>query len=137
MWKAIATGLAGASTVTLLNETIRQVDEEAPRLDLLGMRALAEVASPDNLRTKAFMGDIASNTAYYAIVAAGPPDKALACGAALGLAAGVGAVYLPGRMGLGDDVTNRDSKRRLLSVAYYGLAGLFAGWTFQCLARRE
>lgn len=136
MWKALASGLAGACAVTLMNETIRQFDEEAPRLDLLGMRALAEVVSPDNLRTKALVGDIASNTLYYSMIAAAPAEQAPMCGATLGLGAGLGAVLLPGPIGLGDDATNRSTKTRVLSVAYYTTAGLLAGMVFRSLARR-
>jgi hypothetical protein len=136
MLNAIASGLAGACAVTLMNETIRQVDEEAPRLDLLGMRALAEVVSPDNLRAKAMVGDIASNTLYYSMVAASPADQAPVCGATLGLGAGIGAVMLPGPFGLGDDATNSSIKRRVLSVIYYTTAGLLAGMVYRSLANR-
>ena len=136
MWKAFASGLAGACAVTLMNETIRKFDEEAPRLDLLGMRALAHVVSPDNLRTKAMVGDITSNTLYYSMVGAAPADQAALCGATLGFGAGLGAVMLPGPLGLGADATNRSTKTRVLSVAYYTTAGLLAGMVFRSLARR-
>ena len=137
MLKAIASGLAGACAVTLMNETIRQVDEGAPRLDVLGMRALSKVTDGDHLRAKAMGSDIVANTLYYAIVAAGPAEKAPLCGLAMGFGAGLGAVALPGHMGLGNDTTNRDTKRRVLSVVYYTTAGLFAGMLFQKLASRE
>lgn len=137
MWNALASGLAGACAVTLMNETIRQFDEEAPRLDLLGMRALADLISPDdNLRAKAMAGDIATNTLYYSIVAASPAAQAPICGATLGLGAGIGAVLLPGPLGYGDDTTNRSTKARVLSVVYYTTAGLLAGIVFRSLARR-
>ena len=137
MLNALATGLAGACAVTVLNETIRQFDEEAPRLDLLGMRALSKVADASHLRSKAMGSDLVANTLYYSIVAASPADKAPICGLALGVGAGLGAVALPGPMGLGDDTTNRDMKRRALSVAYYATAGLLAGMLFQKLAQRN
>jgi hypothetical protein len=60
----------------LLNEGIRQLDEEAPRLDFLGMRVLADVASPEHLRAKAMAADIAANTLYYSAVGAASPDRA-------------------------------------------------------------
>jgi hypothetical protein len=137
MLNALASGLAGACAVTLMNESIRRFDAEAPRLDLLGMRALGKLVAPDNLRAKALAGDIASNTLYYSIVAAAPPDNAPACGAALGFGAGIGAVMLPGPLGLGRDATNRDTKTRVLSVVYYTAGGLLAGMLFRSLARRH
>ncbi len=132
--RAWAAGLAGACTVTLLNEGIRQVDDEAPRLDFLGMRVLAKVTDPEHLRAKAMAADIAANTLYYSVVGAASPDRAPFVGAAIGLAAGAGAVLLPGAMGLGDDVTNWKTKTRAMSVAYYAAAGLVAGLVYKALA---
>jgi hypothetical protein len=128
-------GLAGACTVTLLNEGIRQVDDEAPRLDFLGMRVLADVVSPEHLRAKAMAADIAANTLYYSAVGLGSPERAPLIGAAIGLAAGAGAVLLPGQLGYGDDVTNWKPKTRAMSVGYYAAAGLVAGLLYRAMAR--
>jgi hypothetical protein len=135
MWKALVSGLAGACAVTLMNETIRQFDEEAPRLDLLGMRALSDVTSPENLRAKALASDLTLNTLYYSIVGASDPEDAPLCGAALGVTGGIGAVALPGPMGYGEDLTNRTRKTQALSIAYYTAAGLIAGMIYRSLAR--
>jgi hypothetical protein len=135
MWKALVSGLAGACAVTLMNETIRQFDDEAPRLDLLGMRALSDVASPDNLRAKALVSDLTLNTLYYSIVGASDAESGPLCGAALGVSGGIGAVTLPGPMGYGNDLTNRTRKTRALSIAYYTAAGLIAGLVYRNLAR--
>ena len=122
--------------MTLLNEGIRQVDEDAPRLDFLGMRVLAGVASPEHLRATAMAADIAANTLYYATVGAASPERAPMIGAAIGLAAGAGAVLLPGQLGYGDDVTNWKPKTRAMSVGYYAAAGLVAGLIYRAMARR-
>jgi hypothetical protein len=119
-----------------LNEGIRQIDEEAPRLDFLGMRVLADVTSPEHLRVKAMAADIAANTLYYSAVGLGSPERAPLVGAAIGLAAGAGAVLLPGQLGYGDDVTNWRPKTRAMSVAYYAAAGLVAGLLYRAIAGR-
>jgi len=52
--KAIISGLVGAIAVNLINETTRQFAENAPRLDILGKRAIAyplmeaEIEPPPN-----------------------------------------------------------------------------------------
>lgn len=135
MWKAIVSGLAGACAVTLMNETVRRFEEDAPRLDLLGMRALSDFTSPEDLRAKAMASDLVINTLFYSIVGASDADHAPLCGAALGLSAGAGALFLPGPMGYGEDTTNRTRKTQVLSVAYYGVAGLVAGMVFRGLKR--
>jgi hypothetical protein len=38
---AVASGLVGATTLTMMHELVRRVIPEAPRVDLLGMRAIA------------------------------------------------------------------------------------------------
>jgi hypothetical protein len=118
-----------------MNETIRQFDDEAPRLDLLGMRALSDVTSQDNLRAKALVSDLTLNTLYYSIVGASSAESAPLCGAALGVSGGIGAVALPGPMGYGEDVTNRTRKTQALSIEYYTGAGLIAGLIYRNLAR--
>jgi hypothetical protein len=60
----------------------------------------------------------------------------LACGAALGLAAGVGAVALPERMGLGSAPSARTNETKAMTVAWYLAGGLAAGLAYSLLAKR-
>ena len=133
---AILSGLAGAGTVTVLNESVRRVAPEiAPRMEILGMRALkagfeaadAEVPPRRGLIKLAFGGEVASNTAYYSLVGLARPENAVAVGAALGLAAGLGAVLLPGPMGLGEEPSTRTPGTTAMTVAWYFAGGLVAG----------
>jgi hypothetical protein len=78
--RAIASGTAGAVTTTLLHELTRRLTPDAPRVDLLGMQALAhllraaDIAPPphDDLYALTLAGDLASNTAYFGAVGAAP-----------------------------------------------------------------
>jgi hypothetical protein len=133
---AILSGLAGAATVTVLNESVRRAAPEiAPRMEILGMRALkagfeaadAEVPPRRGLIKLAFGGEVASNTAYYSLVGMARPENAVAVGAALGLAAGLGAVLLPGPMGLGNEPSTRTPGTAAMTVAWYFAGGLVAG----------
>ena len=133
---ALVSGLAGAATVTVLNESVRRVAPEvAPRMEILGMRALkagfeaadAEVPPRRGLIKLAFGGEVASNTAYYSLVGLAKPENALITGAALGLAAGIGAVMLPGPMGLGEEPSTRTPGTTAMTVAWYFAGGIVAG----------
>lgn len=139
---ALLAGLAGACTVTLLNEAGKRAARRAPRLDVLGMRAVAAgsralgVDPPEHLRATALSGDLLANTIYYTVVAAGGTKHAIATGAAAGLAAGAGAVAAPGWLGLGYGPTERTSETAALTVLWYLMAGIAAGATYDCLEGR-
>ena len=132
----IASGLAGAATVTVLNETVRRAAPgRAPRMELLGMRAAkagfeaadVEVPPRRQLMPMTFAAEAVSNTAYYSLVGLARPENAVLTGALLGLAAGVGAVMLPGPMGLGEGPSARSTETKLMTVAWYLAGGLAAG----------
>ncbi len=132
--RSLASGFAGACTVTVLNETVRRMVPHAPRMEVIGMRALraslslAGVDPPkgDDLYYAAIVGDLLSNTLYYSCVGLGTPKNVWWRGTALGLAAGVGAALLPPRMHLGDQPGERTPMTQLLTVAWYLSGGLTA-----------
>jgi hypothetical protein len=132
---ALAGGLAGACAVTLVHETMRRLNPDAPRMDLLGMRALAKVcrfsgAEPpagDKLFAWTLVGDIVSNSLYYSLTGGG--KNAWIKGPVLGLAAGIGGVVLPGPLGLGEAPSNRTSQTKAMTIAWYLLGGIAAAAT--------
>src|SRR5437762_13348450 len=105
---AIGGGVAGACAVTLIHETVRRIVPEAPRMDLLGMDAIKkglhsvgqEAPGRDKLFTWALAGDLVSNAFFYSLAGMGKDQNLWKRAVALGLAAGLGAVALPGPMGL-------------------------------------
>ncbi|UQN09616.1 hypothetical protein [Deinococcus sp. QL22] len=127
-------GLAGAVTVTLLNETVRRLVPHAPRIEIIGERALSQsletldVTPPRGaaLYRWTLLGDLLSNSIYFGLVALGKPQGAWKRGSALGLAAGVGAVVLPGPLGLGKQPGARAPFTPLLTAAWYLAGGLAA-----------
>jgi hypothetical protein len=138
---ALGSGFLGAAALTLLHETLRRVVPEAPRMDLLGERAIeramcwAGYEPPEGrtLHQVALAGDLASNTAYYSLVGLGRPERAIARGAAIGLVAGVGALTLPGPLGLGTDPARRSVGTGLMTVGLYLGGGLVAGLAYRRL----
>ena len=143
MLKALGSGLVGACALTLIHETARRFIDDAPRMDVLGMRALSKAARaadldpPVPLHEAALVGDLVSNSLYYSLVGAGSRREALRNGALLGLAAGLGAVYLPEPLGLGRQPTEDSPQTQLMTVAWYLVGGLAAGAAYSALASEE
>lgn len=139
--RAIAAGAVGAATTNVLHELVRRSTRDAPRVDLLGMQALAHLLSaagtevPDHgaLYGLTLAGDLISNSGYFALLGVAPGDRTLIAGAALGLVAGLGAVYLPGPLGLSTRPTDRGAATRVITVALYGAGGLAAGRAYRAL----
>ena len=143
MLKALGSGLVGAVALTLIHETARRVaPETAPRMDVLGMRAIqkavraVDAEPPVPLHEAALVGDIVSNSFYYSLVGAGSREDAVRNGALLGLAAGLGAVFLPGPLGLGRQPTDT-ATTQALTVAWYLAGGLAAGAVYAALSSED
>lgn len=145
MLNALISGFAGAAILNLVHETARQFSDKAPRVDLLGQQAITETYKyfganpPENneLYAMALAGDVTSNTVYYSLVAAGGANNSIAAGAALGVAAGLGAVYLPDKVGLKKKYSAKTTERAAMTIAYYTLGGVTAGLVYHLMARNN
>lgn len=132
--KSAIGGLAGACTLTLLNESVKKLDKEAPRMDLLGMNAVARLMKGNSLLTQtadklfpiALAGDLVSNSLYYSMADSADTKSRFIRGTLLGLLAGLGAVALPRTLGLNEEATTRTPKTKALTVAWYVIGGLAA-----------
>ncbi|KFE71229.1 hypothetical protein [Hyalangium minutum] len=131
---ALGPGLAGALSVTLIHEGARRVLSHPPRMDVLGKRSLKKglrwfgvrPSHGRRLHRQALVGDIISNSLFYALVALGRPRRPYLRGVLLGTLAGVGAVLLPPFLGLGRSPRRAKRSTALLTVAWYLLGGLSA-----------
>jgi TRCF domain/Helicase conserved C-terminal domain len=137
--QALGSGLVGACALTGVHESARRVVPHPPRMDVLGMRSIAKVVRAAGgdpprgqaLHEAALAGDVVANALYYALVGAGDRDGAWRRGLALGLLAGLGAVALPGRLGLGRPPGERAPWTPLMTVAWYTLGGLAAAAAYR------
>ena len=140
MIKALGSGLVGACALTLVHETARRYIDDAPRMDVVGMRAIAktfravDAEPPVPLHETALVGELVSNSLYYGLVGLGARENALRNGGVLGLAAGLCAVYLPEPLGLGRQPAKNSTETNLMTVAFYLVGGLAAGAAYQALA---
>lgn len=133
-------GFAGALVLTAIHESVRQFVPQAPRVDLLGIRAIQgllhssniEEPSKDTERQLALGGDLMANASYYSLA-----GRSYTKGALLGLAAGIGGLVLPGPLGLGEAPTNRSPLTQALTVGYYLAGGLVATAVTRALSHNK
>jgi hypothetical protein len=137
---SILSGAAGALSLNLIHEFTRRTVPHAPRVDIVGMHAVARLARaagaepPEHLRNTALAGDLVSNSLYYSLVGVAGRKNAVAAGALAGLAAGVGVLLLPPPLNLGDGEVNRTPATQVMAAGMYLAAGLIAGGVFRALA---
>jgi hypothetical protein len=138
-------GLAGACALTLINQVASKIDKQAPRLDLLGMNAVAKFfkgpkSAPflvQKLLPMSVAGDLVSNTLYYALASGRSKDQTLLKGLALGIAAGLGAVALPKPLGLDESTTNLTRRTQAMTIAWYTIGGLVAAMIINAIEEKD
>lgn len=144
IFKSLISGVAGAAALTITHQLLKDNVADAPRMDKLGKQALkhtltkAGVTLPSraNLRRYTFAGDIVANTLYYSLVGSMPKAR-LSTGVALGLFAGVGAVALPGPLGLNPAYAAKSDRTKLLTMGLYTLGGIVAGAVANALKQKK
>ena len=141
---ALISGMAGAATLTAAHQAARMLTDAAPRMDVMAERAIDRVdeavhhhdsthapMSHPSLHSLALAGDLFFNSAYYSLA------TTWTRGAALGIAAGVCALVLPQKLGLGNPPKSELLSNQVMTMAWYVLGGLAAAWTAQCLAEKR
>jgi hypothetical protein len=125
--RRLTSGAIGAAGLTVLHELARRRVTNAPRMDLMGMRALRRMApqlrepyiSSERLHTVALAGDLLCNSLYYAAIPGRTPASTWTRAAFLGLAAGFGALLLPEPMGLGPPPHSDRPSNQAMTVIWY------------------
>jgi hypothetical protein len=131
---ALVAGACGALALTAVHQLARHVSDDAPRMDVLGERAIARTVQAvggtlprqGTLHRWALAGDIVANSAFYSLVACGRDAHLWTRGVAMGLAAGAGALVLPRRIGLGSAPRSHHIPNQIMTVAWYLIGGLAA-----------
>ena len=137
-------GLAGSLALTLIHETLKRLDPDSPRMDLMGIEAIektlkkADAKVPDdrNLFIATLVGDIVSNSLYYSLAGAGKRKSAILRGGILGTVAGIGAIVLPKYLGLNPSPSNRTEKTKVYTAALYLAGGLVAAAIMRNLEKK-
>ncbi len=143
--RALIGGVFGAGVLTLLQQVACRYLPHAPRMDVIGMRALArlrhglgaEVLYDQNrLYRAALVGDLLSNTLYYSLVGGRRGQHPFWRGSLLGLLAGVGAVMLPPRLGLRHPPGERTPATQIMTLALYLVGGLASAAAIRLVGER-
>lgn len=142
---AMGGGVAGAAAVTLIHESVRRIVPKAPRMDLLGMNAISKGLNSVGVKTPsgtklfalALAGDLVSNAVYYSLAGIGNEKNLWVRSSLLGLAAGIGAVALPGPLGLEKKHSNRTTATKLMTVGLYVAGALVTTAVIKMLAKKK
>ena len=142
---ALAGGLAGATAITLIHESIKAVVPQAPRMDRLGMQAISkglrkankEVPEENTLFTLAMAGDLISNALYYSAAGIGSERNIWVRSSVLGLAAGLGAVLLPQPLGLSKRHSGRTTSTKIMTVGLYVAGSLVTTAVIKLLNKKR
>ena len=128
--RSLVGGVAGALTLTAVHELGRRLLTRAPRMDEVAMRGLRRILpgrqrDPRRLHQLALGGDLVSNAVYYSAIAAPTSRETWTRAVVLGTAAGVGALLLPERLGLGAPQNSEHRANQVMTIGWY-LAGALA-----------
>lgn len=141
---AFGGGLAGAAAVTLIHESVKRIVPEAPRMDLLGMDAISKGLNAAGMKAPtqtqlfalALTGDLIANSLYYSIAGIGKEKSLWLRSSLLGLAAGIGAVVLPGALGLEEKHSNRTMATKLMTMGLYVAGAVVTAAVIQTFAKK-
>lgn len=118
-------GLGGAIALNLLHEIVRKNFDDVPHINEVGEEAVQkmtdstafEISDPDKLYAATLAGDILSNAIYYGTTATNHNFTS-------GIAAGIGALVLPQKLGLNDQPVAENNKKKIMTVGYYVFGAL-------------
>lgn len=142
MTKNLLAGLGGAVALSALHESLKNVSDNMPRVDIVGKEALQKslnyagtgISDPDKMYTAALAADLLSNSLYYSLIGMAGKKNVWPAAVLLGLAGGAGAVALPKPLGLASDPVARTSQVKILTVAYYLAGALATGFILKSLS---
>ena len=137
--KSLLAGAAGAVLLNVLHESARQWIPSAPRVDLIGRQLIAKAFRQPGKKPPtgqaqyltAMAADVLSNTLYYSVVGRGSRRSAEWRGLILGAVGGIGAVVVPNYLNVSKKAVQRSRATQWMTVAWYTLGGLAAGWVRQ------
>ena len=143
--KSLIAGFAGAAALNILHETMRKLDSEAPRMDLLGEEAVKKSAEAlhidpptgNKLYGVTLAGDVISNASYFAAIGMGGKKYMLLRAIGAGVSAGITALKAPEPLGLNEKHVGNTEKREVLTVAYYVFGALVTAGVLGLMTKKK
>lgn len=138
---AIEGGLAGATTLTLLEEALHKIDPKAPRTSLNKTGIIKKLKKGSRKKgvkaTKLYIAlavELLTSASYFGLTALGKKKNAVLRGSLLGAAAGLGTAFLTSDDDKEDPTKDKDSfskssdaQKKMLTIALYTAGGMLAG----------
>jgi hypothetical protein len=114
-------------------------------MDRLGMEAISKglrkagksVPAHDALFSMAMVGDLVSNAIYYSAAGIGNEKNIWLRSTLLGLSAGIGAVVLPGPLGLNKKHSNKTVATQVMTVGLYVAGSLVTTAVIKLLNKKK
>jgi hypothetical protein len=140
---SFASGATGALTLTAIHQIAQRHLTYAPRMDVVAMRGLDRILPgyyhpSRRLHRLALAGDLVGNSLYYSVVPASTSAATWIRGVTLGAMAGIGALLLPQRIGLGEPPYSQYRPNQIMTVAWYlagGAAAALAATLIKSISR--
>lgn len=128
---ALAGGLVGALVIKGIHELVKKIDRDAPHFDFFDMEASkkqgfvgGESGTVNKLFSGGVTGDMFNNAIHNSIT--GLQDNATDIkDGLLGVASGLGAVYLPEVLGINKEHKGHSDAKHQVLATIYSLAGVF------------
>jgi hypothetical protein len=141
--KALGAGFAGATALTIAHEGLRRFRSDAPRMDVVGGRAISSLwrraggrpPRGKRLYWTSLAADLLSNTAYFSGFFLGRAKRPFVRQTLAGVGAGLAAMILPPLLRLGLAPRSYRRGNRMLTVGLYVLGGLVAAAAFRSRQR--
>lgn len=143
--KSLIAGFAGAAALNILHETMRKLDSEAPRMDLVGEQAVRKSAEAlhiepptgNKLYGVTLAGDVLTNATYFAAIGMGSKKYLLLRAVGAGVSAGFTALKAPKPLGLNEKHVANSEKREVLTVAYYVFGALVTAGVLGLMTKKS
>jgi hypothetical protein len=159
---AIEGGIAGVTTLTLLEKALQNIDTKKPKMKLIGKPGIIKhlkKKSKKNRNNELFIDlakELLAAGAYYGFIKLGKKGNALLRGGLLGAATGAGVALLENKKqkkagGNRDKVDNnnrfedqnellkfwQENKEKILTVGLYTAGGVLAGAAIKKLKKKK
>jgi|GEM_PF-162458 len=143
--KELIAGVIGAVALNLLHEIMKRFITDAPRIDELGKESINKSLDKlhlnqlkgDPLYLTTLVSDVVSNSLYYSLI----PNEQFKIlwpkSVLYGLAAGIGALVLPKKLGLQSKPVTHTKQTKILTVGYYVFGALVTAVTYSLLKRSK
>lgn len=145
---ALIGGIAGALVIKGIHELVKKIDSDVPHFESMDLDTpqknnflSGDSDTPPKFFSGGITGDIFNNAIHSSISGLSDHSTDVKTGL-LGVASGIGAIYIPEVLGLNKEHHGASEKKHEALRAIYGLAGVFiAGkvieWVNERWHRRE